>query len=78
MIDSFGERMGEFSLHDFNPETLEFDQVISSKISDTASDVILEYNEEKRPIFWNKLVSGDFPDSPKCGFNNAKCPIEGN
>jgi hypothetical protein len=68
--------MGEFAMHDLNPSTNEFDMVISSTISTSKSDVTLEYNESERPIYWNQLMSGRLPDSPKCGYNRAKCPVE--
>lgn len=76
MVDSYGERMAEFAMYDMNPFTNEFDLVISSTI-DSRTDVILQYNESTRPIYWHKLKTGHFMDSPKCGFNNAKCPIQG-
>ena len=75
LLDSFGERMGEFTMFDLNPTTDRFESVISSKIQET--DVILEYDEDKRPIFWKDLNSGKFSDSPKCGYNKAKCPVKG-
>jgi hypothetical protein len=68
--------MGEFAMHDFNPRTGEFEMVISSTIS-RQNDVSLDYNETKRPIFWSERISGQFPDSPTCGYNKAKCPVEG-
>lgn len=77
VIDSYGERVGVFAMHDLNPETLEFDIVMSSTIHNN-TDISLQYDEAKRPIYWHKLNSGKFPDSPKCGYNNAKCPIKGN
>lgn len=77
-IDSYGERMGVFDLHDLNPNTLEFEPVISSSIYNN-TDIVLVYDEKKRPIYWEGLKSGgSFPDSPKCGYNRAKCPVKGN
>lgn len=76
VIDSYGERMGVFGMYDMNPETFDFDLVISSNIHNN-TDINLQYDQVKRPIYWNKLSSGYFPDSPKCGYNNAKCPIKG-
>ncbi len=37
----------------------------------------LVYNETIRPIYWKNKISGPFPDSPRCGYNNAKCPKKG-
>ncbi len=62
-------------MFDLNPKTQLFESVISSKIKDT--DVILEYDESLRPIFWKDLNYGAFNDSPKCGYNKAKCPVKG-
>lgn len=75
-IDSFGERMGVFDLHDLNPKKLEFEPVISSSIYNN-TDIVLVYDEKRRPIYWEGLKSGKFPDSPKCGYNRAKCPVKG-
>ncbi len=66
--------MGEFTMFDLNPHLNLFEPVISSKIKE--SDVVLEYNEKIRPIFWKDKISGTFSDSPKCGYNRAKCPIK--
>lgn len=76
VIDSFGERMGVFDLHDLNPSTLEFEPVISSSIYNN-TDIVLDYDENKRPIYWEGIKHGSFPDSPKCGYNRAKCPVKG-
>ena len=77
VIDNYGERMAEFSMYDMNPETLQFEQVISSAISSNNKDVIVEYNESNRPIYWLDFKSGNFSDSPECGYNKAKCPVKG-
>ena len=37
----------------------------------------LVYNETVRPIYWKNKIPGTFPDSPRCGYNNAKCPKKG-
>ncbi len=63
-------------MFDLNPRTNQFDSVISSTIKET--DVVLEYDEINRPIFWKDFISGTFNDSPKCGYNKAKCPVKGN
>ncbi len=76
VIDNYGERMAEYSLFDMNPNTLEFEQVITSTISANNTDVILEYNEATRPIYWLAQKSGNFSDSPECGYNKAKCPVK--
>jgi hypothetical protein len=76
VIDNSGERMAEFVMYDMNPKTFEFEPVISSAIEKN-NHIILEYNETRRPIFWHKIQSGNLSDSPKCGYNNAKCPIKG-
>jgi hypothetical protein len=68
--------MGEFTMFDLNPHLNIFEPVISSKIKD--SDVVLEYNEKIRPIFWKNFISGTLSDSPKCGYNRAKCPVKRN
>ncbi len=73
VIDNYGERISEFSLYDMNPFTYKFESVISSVINDT--NVVLEYNEKKRPIFWLNSKSGPFADSPECGYNRAKCRV---
>ena len=75
VIDKFGERMIEFVMLDLNPNTNVFEAVISSIIHNN-TDVVLAYNESIRPIYWNNLKYGHFPDSPTCGYNNAKCPIK--
>lgn len=75
VIDDYGERMGEFAMHDLDPVTQEFKLVISSVIS-TNSDVIIEYNSTTRPIYWYDRTSGELPDSPTCGYNKAKCPTK--
>lgn len=78
MIDNYGERMGEFVMLDLNPKTLIFEPVISSAIGQN-SDVALTYNESVRPIYWQGMTHGIFPDSPKCGYPgiaHIKCPIE--
>ena len=78
MIDNYGERMGEFVLFDLNPNTLVFEPVMSSTISEN-SEIALTYNESARPIYWQGLSHGLFPDSPKCGFPaiaHVKCPVE--
>lgn len=72
-IDAQGDRIGEFVMHDMNPETYEFEPVISTTLSD--NDVVLEV-DKKRPIYWYKTETGVLPDSPKCGFNRAKCPVK--
>ena len=76
VIDNYGERMGEFVLHDFNYENFKFEAVISSKIMNN-TDVVLTYDESVRPVYWYKKNSGYLPDSPRCGYNNAKCPKKG-
>jgi hypothetical protein len=68
--------MGEFTMFDLNPQSNLFEPVISSKIKDL--DVVLEYNYKIRPIFWKDFNSGTFSDSPKCGYNRAKCPVKRN
>lgn len=68
--------MGVFDLHDLNPISQEFEPVISSRIYNN-SDIELEYDEQKRPIYWEGFNFGKFPDSPKCGYDKAKCPIKG-
>jgi atrial natriuretic peptide receptor A len=75
VIDDYGERMGEFAMHDLDPVTQEFKLVISSVIS-TNSDVIIEYDPKNRPIYWYDRSSGELPDSPTCGYNRAKCPVK--
>ncbi len=76
VIDNYGDRMAEYSLYDMNPNTLEFEQVITSAKSINNTDLILEYNEEIRPIYWHSQKSGNFSDSPECGYNKAKCPVK--
>jgi hypothetical protein len=53
-----------------------FDPVISSLIRNN-TDIILEYNSSVRPIYWLKRQVGYLPDTPKCGYNGAKCPVKG-
>lgn len=78
LIDSHGERMGEFAMHDFDPVTSQFRQVISSSVYENMTDVVLEYDETNRPIYWSSdLVIRNLSDSPKCGFDNSKCPVKG-
>lgn len=76
VIDKRGERMSEFLLHDLDPDNKEFEAVISSKIQYNNS-TILKYNATTRPIYWYKDRTGYLPDSPKCGYNGAKCPAKG-
>lgn len=76
-IDNLGDRNVEFVLYDLSPTSLEFEPVITSSVIRNAKkniEMILVYDEDKRPIYWKKNLHGKFPDSPKCGFNNAKCP----
>ena len=75
VIDNFGERMGEFTMFDYNPATHQFESVISSTINGT--DVVLEYDKPGRDIYWHHFETGQLPDSPTCGFNRAKCPVDG-
>ncbi len=75
VIDSYGERIGEFAMHDFNPNESQFEMVISSKIFNK-TEITLDYNEQARPIYWLNMESGALPDSPKCGYNRAKCPVK--
>lgn len=74
-IDSYGERIGTFALYDMNPNGSEFDLVMWSKIHNY-SDIELIYDAKKRPLYWKGYVHGNFPDSPKCGYNQAKCPVK--
>jgi hypothetical protein len=75
VVDRFGERISEFVLHDLNPDTEEFEPIISSVIYNKTESV-LQYNSKQRPIYWYKHQTGYFPDSPRCGFNRAKCPVK--
>jgi hypothetical protein len=75
VIDRFGERMSEFVLHDLNPATEEFEPIVYSAIYNRTESV-LDYDFKKRPIYWYKYQTGHFPDSPKCGYNRAKCPVK--
>lgn len=75
VIDSSGERIGTFALYDMNPNGSEFDLVMWSKIQNF-SDIELIYDPQKRPLYWKGYLHGDFPDSPKCGYNQAKCPVK--
>ena len=72
-IDASGDRIGEFVMHDMNPDTYEFEPIISTTLSD--NDVVLEV-DKKRPIYWYKTEAGVLPDRPKCGYNRANCPVK--
>jgi len=78
VIDSFGERMGEFMLLDLSPHEHVFEPVISSTIRNS-SDVELTYDEQLRPVYWQGTEHGPFPDSPRCGYPaiaHLKCPVK--
>ncbi len=79
VIDSFGERMGEFVLFDLSPNENIFEPVISSTVNNNSYDVTLTYDEKARPVYWRGTEHGPFPDSPKCGYPaiaHIKCPVE--
>lgn len=72
-IDSLGERRTEYILYDMNPIKGIFEEVIGSTFINN-NTMVLNYNEAKRPIYWSKHKTGLFFDSPKCGYDNSKCP----
>ena len=59
-----------------NPDKKHFEAVIHSLIRNN-TNTSLEYNSTMRPIFWLKRQTGNLPDTPKCGYNGAKCPVKG-
>jgi hypothetical protein len=76
VIDERGERITEFLLHDMNPDNNTFEPVIYSLIRNN-KNISLEYNSSRRPIYWLKRQVGNLSDTPRCGYNGAKCPVKG-
>jgi len=62
-------------MYDYDPINQIFEQVITSSfIRNNKTKKIEMVLDTIRPIYWkNKESNLPFNDSPKCGYNNAKC-----